>query len=172
MQNAPPVVFPVGRCALGSMIMICLAALGGLSLGLWQWLAGLSWTFAGWAWGAWGVMVAVAYGWRSGQTLGEGCLFWSGEAWFWQGPLDNDPAVAQAGTTEPMPVFVAVLLDLGGVILLAVQPLSENGQRVGRLRHAWVQKVLMPSKWHGLRCAVYSRPKAMRDAAVSAVVRY
>lgn len=172
MHNAPPVVFPVGRFVWGAWVMGCLAALGALGLACWQWLAELPWAFMGWAWGAWGLCTTVAFLWKSGQPLGQGQLFWTGEAWFWQDTPANTSGQALHGPVDPLMVSVAVRLDLAGVMLLAVQPFQENGQRTGPLRHVWLQKNSMPSKWHGFRCAVYSRPKAMRDPASSLRVRF
>jgi hypothetical protein len=172
MHNAPPVVFPVGRFVWGLLVMAGLTTVGALGLAWWQWLSGLTWRVTGWAWGAWGLCVVLAFAWRAAQTLGSGRLFWTGEAWLWQGMQNEAPDAALQRSMESCLVGVTVLLDLGGLMLLAVQPLDETGQRAGRLCHAWVHRAAMPSKWHGFRCAVYSRPKAMRDPVAISQVRF
>ena len=56
-------------------------------------------------------------------------------------------------------VAISVGVDTGQGLLLWLQPLNEEGHAQGRLLCAWLQARAMPSKWHGFRCAVYSRPK-------------
>jgi hypothetical protein len=75
-------------------------------------------------------------------------LFWNGESWFWDGA--DGP---QQG------VEVSVRVDLNSTMGLAIQRLDASGQPQGLETYAWVQARTMPSKWHGFRCAVYSRPK-------------
>jgi hypothetical protein len=171
MHNAPPVVYPVGRFVWGLYVMACLSTLGALGLVFWQRLSALPWAVAGWAWVAWGMCVVLAFAWRSGQTLSSGHLFWTGEAWLLHGGQNDEPETSLQWSVAPFVVSVSVLLDLGSVMLLTVQPLDESGQRAGRLRHAWVHRAATPSKWHGFRCAVYSRRKVMRDAATTLSAR-
>jgi hypothetical protein len=91
--------------------------------------------------------------WAPRQALTLGRLGWSGDAWFWQADADTfDQAQA---------VAVSVGLDTGQGLLLWVQPLDAQGRAQGRRASAWVQAGAMPSKWHGFRCAVYSRPKTV-----------
>jgi hypothetical protein len=68
---------------------------------------------------------------------------------------------------EPQAIAVTVGLDTGQALLLWVQPLDELGRAQGRRASAWLEAGAMPSKWHGFRCAVYSRPKtdAMPDVS-------
>jgi hypothetical protein len=78
-------------------------------------------------------------------------LGWSGEAWFWQANADS--------AEQAQPVAVSLGLDTGQGLLLWVRTVDEQGRAQGLLQSAWLQAGAMPSKWHGFRCAVYSRPK-------------
>jgi hypothetical protein len=151
MHNAPPVVYPVGRFSFGPILLVAVCSLSAVGLLSWQ-IQSLATSAMIWAaWCVWGICVLTAALWTPRQALVGGRLGWSGEAWFWQ--ADGDSAgYAQA-------VAVSVGLDSGQGLLLWVQPLNEQGRTQGRLRSAWLQAGAMPSKWHGFRCAVYSRPK-------------
>ena len=160
MHNAPPVAFPVGRFVWGRALMLGLACLSALGLVGWQVFGQASVGMEMLAWGFWAMCVgsAVVYGPR--QALSQGGLFWSGEAWFWQVDSGEGP-----GQAEDQRIEVSVGLDMGFGLLLFVRKLDEQGQGCGRLVSAWLQERAMPSKWHGFRCAVYSRPKTVQNAA-------
>jgi hypothetical protein len=151
MQNAPPVVYPVGRFLFGRIGLVAVCVLSALGLLSWQ-IQSLASSAMIWAaWGLWSLCALSAALWAPKQVLVRGRLGWSGEDWFWQ---DDAEAFEQTHA-----VAVSVGLDAGQSILLWVQPLNEQGFAQGRLRSAWLQADAMPSKWHGFRCAVYSRPK-------------
>jgi hypothetical protein len=158
MVNAPPVVYPVGRFAEGRLLFVAVCVLSAVGLLSWQ-MQTLVTGFKLWAaWGLWVACAGSAALWAPRQTFSGGRLGWSGEAWFWQAHADL--------AEQTQAVAVSVGLDTGQGLLLWVQPLDEQGGRAqGRLRSAWLQAGAMPSKWHGFRCAVYSRPKtvAMSD---------
>ena len=151
MHNAPPVVYPVGRFVWGRWLLVALCVLSAAGLIAWHmlslatgpqlWAAGVVWTA--------GVLSAAL--WAPRQTLTGGRLGWSGESWFWQANADSGDHVQS--------VCVSVGLDTDAGLLLWVQPLDDQGKAQGRLLCAWLQAGVMPSKWHGFRCAVYSRPK-------------
>lgn len=159
MHNAPPVVFPVGRFAWGCFLLVVVSGLSAVGIISWQ-IQSLATGPKLWAaWFLWGACVGSAALWAPRQALTKGRLGWSGESWFWQ-------ADDHAGDDVPC-VAVSVALDIGQGMLLWVQPLDEQGKAHGRLLFAWLQAESMPSKWHGFRCAVYSRPKtaALPDRA-------
>jgi hypothetical protein len=150
MHNAPPVVYPVGRFVVGRWWLVALCLLSAAGLIVWQiqsQVTSFTWWAAWICWGGCGVSAAI---WIPRQALTEGRLGWSGESWFWQ---------ADDASDQPfLDVNISVSLDTGQGLLLWVQPLDEQGKAQGRLRSAWLQAGAMPSKWHGFRCAVYSRP--------------
>jgi len=151
MHNAPPVVYPVGRFALGRFLFVAVGVLSALGLLSWQ-LQSLATGPKLWAaWGFWGACAGAAVLWAPKQTLTGGRLGWSGEAWFWQAKADS----AELAQT----VVVSVGLDTGQALLLWVRKLDDQSHAQGLLQSAWLQADAMPSKWHGFRCAVYSRPK-------------
>jgi hypothetical protein len=89
--------------------------------------------------------------WASRQHASEGSLFWTGEAWFWQ--------AEHALSAQAQAVRLRVGLDTGSGLMMWVQSVDDQGRVTGLLRSAWLQADAMPSKWHGFRCAVYSRPR-------------
>jgi RsiW-degrading membrane proteinase PrsW (M82 family) len=101
-----------------------------------------------WAFGA--LCLAGAALWAPRQTLASGAVLWNGQAWFWQ-----------SHSGEDHPLELSVGLDLGGALLLFVRLQNAQGQDHGPWRCAWLSQAVMPSKWHGFRCAVYSRPKTV-----------
>ncbi len=152
MHNAPPVVYPVGRFVWGRWLFAAFCVLSAAGLIAWHKLS-LATGPKLWAAGfVWAVCVLSAALWAPRQTLTGGRLGWSGESWFWQANADAGDHVQS--------VSVSVGLDSEAGILLWVQPLDEQGQAQGRLLCAWLQAGAMPPKWHGFRCAVYSRPMA------------
>jgi hypothetical protein len=159
MNNAPAVVYPVGRFVVGYILLVTVCGLSAAAMVSWQ----LQTLVTGpklWAgWVVWGVCALSAARWAPKQALAGGRLGWSGESWFWQADADT---VEQAQA-----IAVTVGLDTGQALLLWVQPLDELGRAQGRRASAWLEAGAMPSKWHGFRCAVYSRPKtdAMPDVS-------
>ena len=149
MHNAPPVVYPVGRFAWGLQVAGVLALTAGAVLALWwMWSSVSAAMFAALA-GVWcGAAVwAVVLGRQEFVQQGE--LAWDGEQWQGSGLSTHDG-----------PVQLALTLDLGHSMLVACRASPESGWP--RTRHAWVRRADMPSRWHGFRCAVYSRPAAGR----------
>lgn len=159
MHNAPPVAFPVGRFVWGRAALLTVASLGAMGLVVWQARGQASGGIVLGAWIFWGVCVTGAALWAPRQALTRGRLFWRGEAWFWQAE-DGDSC---AQSTE-QGLALSVGLDLGSSLLLFVRKLNTQGQGCGLWACAWLSEDAMPSKWHGLRCAVYSRPKAGHTA--------
>ena len=151
MHNAPPVVYPVGRFVWGRWLLVALCMLSAAGIIAWQML---SLTTGPKLWAAcffWTACALSAALWAPRQALSGGRLGWSGESWFWQADEHPDGHVQR--------VAVSVSLDTETRLLLWVQPLDEQGKAQGRLMCAWLQASAMPSKWHGFRCAAYSRPK-------------
>ena len=153
MHNAPPVAFPVGRFVWGRAIGLGLALSSAMGLFIWQMLtqASSAWVFQAWVF--WVLCVGGAAALSPRQVLSGGRLFWSGEAWFWQTESDPDQGLE-----------LSVALDMGSGLLLWVRLLDEQGRCHRTQACAWMGESAMPSKWHGFRCAVYSRPKAARAA--------
>lgn len=149
MHNAPPVAFPVGRFVWGDVAHFSLAVCGAVGLILWQVLGGGRAGLGSGAWLFWGGCVLAAVWWAPRQILSDGHLLWSGERWLWQ-----------SADGQQQSVEVSVCLDLEVGLWLAVQRLDVLNQSKNQPAFAWVRASAMPSKWHGFRCAVYSRPIA------------
>jgi len=149
MHNAPPVVFPVGRFVWGRVLWWAVAALSAAGLIGWQMQSQAATFRVACAWGFWSLCLAAAAAWAPRQHVSVGSLFWTGEAWFWQA---EHALSAQA-------VRLTVGLDTGSGLMMWVQSVDDQGRVTGPLRSAWLQADAMPSKWHGFRCAVYSRPR-------------
>jgi hypothetical protein len=103
-------------------------------------VAGMGWLMA--------VVLAFVL-WRHEQ-LDEGLLIWTGQAWFWR-----------AQQAEELPIRMALLLDAGGCLLVAVKIEPDQPNKKSLTRYACFTHRSMPSLWHGFRCAVYSRPMAV-----------
>jgi hypothetical protein len=151
MHNAPPVAFPVGRFVWGRALLLAVATLSAAGLIGWQMQSQSSTLLVASAWGFWLLCWVATAAWAPRQHASGGSLFWTGEAWFWQA---EHALSAQAQT-----VRLTVGLDTGPGLLLWIQSVDEQGRVMGPLSSAWLQADAMPSKWHGFRCAVYSRPK-------------
>lgn len=160
MYNAPPVAFPVGRFVWGRALWLALSLLGAYGLIVWHSTSGVSDVGVLLAWLFWCGCVGAAAVWAPRQNLRLGRLFWSGEDWFWL----PDPSV---GLGEMKSVSLSVGLDLGFGLLLWVSLRDDESRKPGVLKYAWLEKQAMPSKWHGFRCAVYSRP-SLTDASARA----
>jgi hypothetical protein len=162
MHNAPPVAYPVGRFVWGRVLFggVLLLSAGGLSA--WQLQSQVSSAMVWFAWIFWlTCAVATAYG-GPKEVLSNGHLFWSGEVWLWQSGLDAD-----AFTKDDQDLNLTVGLDLGASMLILIQAGHETRQRRGPWFFAWVSEQAMPSKWHGFRCAVYSRPKGLTPSQMA-----
>jgi hypothetical protein len=151
MVNAPPVVYPVGRFAVGRILLVAVCGLSAVGMVSWQMQTLVSGPklWAGWL--IWVICALSAALWAPRQALTHGRLGWSGEAWFWQADADT--------VDSTQAIAISVGLDTGQGLLLWVQSLDERGRAQGLRASAWLQSGAMPSKWHGFRCAVYSRPK-------------
>lgn len=149
MHNAPPVAFPVGRFLWGRVAWLGVVMVSALGLLAWSHLAHLSSGSCALAWSIWGLCGAGSAVWARRQTLSKGRLFWSGETWSWQSPDGEGPDLQ-----------LTVGLDVGRGILLFLRLDKGADSGWGPWLCAWVSEGSMPSKWHGFRCAVYSRPKA------------
>jgi hypothetical protein len=148
MHNAPPVAFPVGRFVWGRAAWLGMAVFCAVGLLIWQLLAQLSGARVFQAWAFWALCVGAAGVLIPRQALTGGRLFWSGDAWFWQ-----------TETGEDQGLELSVGLDLGSSLLLWVRLQDGQGRCNRPLACAWLSEGAMPTKWHGFRCAVYSRPK-------------
>ncbi len=151
MYNAPPVAFPVGRFVWGRVVLLAAATLSAVGLIVWQMQSQAATWLVACAWGFWLLCWVATAAWAPQQHASGGRLLWTGDAWFWQAEHDLS-AQAQA-------VRLTVGLDTGSGLLLWVQSVDDQGRVMGPLSSAWLQADAMPSKWHGFRCAVYSRPK-------------
>lgn len=151
MHNAPPVVYPVGRFVWGRWLLMGLCILSAVGIVYWQMKSLANGPQVWVAWFFWCTCTLSAALWAPNQTLTGGHLGWNGESWFWR---PNGDAIGQSQS-----VAVSLGLDTGQGLLLWLQPLDEQDRPCGRLFSAWIEEGAMPSKWHGIRCAVYSRPK-------------
>jgi hypothetical protein len=151
MHNAPPVAFPVGRFVWGRVLWLVAVTLSAAGLIGWQMQSQVDTSLVACAWGLWLLCGVAAAAWAYRQHASGGSLFWTGDAWFWQAEHSLS-AQAQA-------VRLTVGLDTGSGLLLWLQNVDDQGRVMGPLSSAWLQADAMPSKWHGFRCAVYSRPR-------------
>ncbi len=150
-RSAPPVVFPVGRCALGP----------GLALAAWG--AGLA-TLAAWGWqdrALDGRQAAVAlllaglgaWAWRAARVEARGLLDWDGGQWQWT-------CVGQQAVVRVEPVA-----DLQRWLLVRLSP-GEPGLSAGTSpTWLWLTRGSDPEHWRSLRRAVYfsHTMKALRE---------
>ncbi|MCE2781272.1 hypothetical protein [Limnohabitans sp.] len=151
MHNAPPVAFPVGRFVWGRVLLWAAATLSAAGLIGWQMHSQAATWLVACAWGFWWLCWVATAAWAPRQHASGGNLFWTGEAWFWQ--------AEHALSAPAQAVRLTVGLDTGSGLLMWVQHVDDQGRAMGPLTSAWLQSDAMPSKWHGFRCAVYSRPK-------------
>lgn len=150
MQNAPPVVFPVGRFAYAHWILVILSVGSALALGIWQAMTLHVLQSGGWI--LWGVSVVIAFRIGPKECLGLGDLIWDGQAWHWRDARGHET-----------PVDLKVLLDSGpGLGVMVRMPKSLHAWPH---RFAWLRLRDKPSAWHGLRCAVYSNHATRSDSA-------
>ena len=164
MHNAPPAAYPVGRFVWGFVLFVCILAVSAAGLFNWQIQSQPSGAVMWSAWVFWAACAAAtAYG-GPKQTLSEGHLLWSGEAWLWRSGLGEADF-----PDEEQVLNLTVGLDLGSSMLLLLRTTHATHLVGGPLYGAWVSAQVMPSKWHGFRCAVYSRPKAIKQSADSAL---
>ncbi|MEN9688302.1 MAG: hypothetical protein RI998_299 [Pseudomonadota bacterium] len=153
MHNAPPVVYPVGRFAWGLPLAVVLAFMAAAVLMLWWvWSSASALACAGLA-GVWcgAATCAVVLGRR--EFVQQGALAWDGEQWQGCGISDHDG-----------PVQLTLTLDWGHGMLVACRAQAPEAAWP-RTRHACLRRADMPSRWHGFRCAVYSRRAAQVGVA-------
>ena len=154
MQNAPSVVYPVGRCAFYARLLMVLAGLSGGALvaGWWHaWAVSPSstehirWALGGFGWLIW-LLVAL----RHHQHLPSGMLKWDAQmasrqthahpgAWLW---LDPGGAGGQAQVTPE------IVLDGQNHLLIRLIALP------GVPRWLWLERSAHPGRWDDLRRAL------------------
>jgi hypothetical protein len=162
MHNAPPVAYPVGRFVWGWALfagVLCLSAAG---LTFWQLQSQAPSAIVWSAWFFWAICTAATAHAAPRQILSEGHLLWSGETWLWRSGLGS-----AALSAEDQGMNLKVGVDLGGQMLILLQSSPKAQQGRGPWLCAWVTEQSMPSKWHGFRCAVYSRPKPHNQSGVA-----
>ena len=154
MQNAPSVVFPVGRCAFQGGLLVALgmlsAAAGALFLvesdfqwlGAWGWLPGVT------GLGVWLIWAAWAF--ASWQRSPQGSLRWDARPladsgvqgiWSWSDGMASEPVELSN---------VERVLDLQSRVLLRL-----GGPGMGR-QWVWVESGGCPARWNDLRRALVS----------------
>jgi hypothetical protein len=148
-HNAPPVVYPVGRFVWGRVAFVFVTVCSALGLVVWQTESEASrvWFVAWILWVACSLGTAVL---GPRQTLTHGELVWTGEAWFWLCRGEDQRFQEQK-------VLLEKGFDTGSGLLLWVKLVDAQGVGQSCLRGAWFCEAQLPSKWHGFRCAVYSR---------------
>lgn len=156
MHNAPSVLYPVGRCRLYGLLLVCA---GGLGVALWAywwslipahaargsgaWTAPLpmAWLGAG-LWLLWAAF--AAHSWR---RMPVGWLHWNARAglqagageWRWCSAAHEDGAPLHR---------VALVLDLQSLALLCLR------NPAAAQRWVWVEARRDPARWHDLRRAL------------------
>ena len=156
MHNAPPVAYPVGRFVWGMVLFIGVLLASAAGLAIWQWQSQAPSHLVWAAWVFWLICAALATYLGPRQVLSRGHLFWSGETWLWRG-VHN----AEVFIDEEQGHHLTVACDFGSGMLLLLESCHEATQDRGPVLCAWVTEQSIPSKWHGFRCAVYSRPRAI-----------
>lgn len=159
MHNAPPVAYPVGRFVWGQVLFVGVLLLSAAGLSLWQLHSQVSNALVWGAWVFWAACCAATAYAGPRQTLSDGHLLWSGEAWLWQSALGADEL-----SQDDQGLNLTVGMDFGTGMLVLLQAGHGPSQGHGPWFCAWVSEQAMPSKWHGFRCAVYSRPKAITQS--------
>lgn len=141
-QNAPPVLVPVGRFAVGQ----ALAGLAALAVGaLWLLAGAMLWPPEGLVLGllCWGLLVGVTQAIMRRQAAASGQLQWTGQHWRWRTASPDDGFQA---------VELAVVADWQTGVLLRWRPAQISP---GWATYGVLQASAMPLLWHGFRCALY-----------------
>jgi hypothetical protein len=145
MQNAPSVDYPVGRFAWASCLALLFSTLSlmAFALGLWGGFFEV-WRAAGFLVLWFLLSLYAAISWR--YPLGQYWLCWDGQTWqvhtVHQYPID--PPVHDS-------YALSVHLDFQKSLLISL--IKPNSLR----QWFWISKSSFPERWHGFRCAVYSR---------------
>lgn len=143
MHTAPPVRYPIKPSRLrqageGGVFILALTCVG-----LWAYQ-----TRPSMAWGLSALclcLLALAFMVRSAWAAQSGELAWDGVAWSLRWQTGREPVWGGHGSLN-------VLLDLQVVLLLRWRAVGlPAGQWI------WLERRSQPSRWHLLRCAVYSR---------------
>jgi len=143
MHAAPPVRYPIKPSRLRSVCEGGIFILALICLGLWAHQAGPSMLK--------GLLAsclcfpALLFMLRSTLVPPAGELAWDGSAWV-------PPASARDGAAWVGPGTLDVLLDFQFCLLLRWQAAG-----TWRRQWIWLERRSEPSRWHLLRCAVYSR---------------
>lgn len=142
-MHAPPAVsFCLRRSPWPPRLLVFWLLLAwGVQLAWWRQSGGSAW---GPILGALFSLIAAGLAWVQAKRLPVGDLVWDGGLWH----LNLQSERAGGCTTA-----VTVVLDLQWALLLRWPPASGRSDAVW----LWVQRAWAPERWHGLRCAVYSR---------------
>lgn len=154
MHSAPPVVYPVGRCAFLAWLLMALAS-GTALVGI-TFLVGLGlhahgvWGRLPWLAGIFGWLIWVTWAFLSWLRSPVGTLQWKPQpvldgrikgVWSWSDRAGSDPHLLNE---------VERALDLQGRILLRL-----SGSGAGQ-RWIWVEQGSSPARWNDLRRALVS----------------
>ena len=137
MHSAPPVSYHVGRSALHGVILLLLWLCALVLMLAWYGVSGdLAWPL----WLDVGVLAGTgAAAWWSWVKMPEGRVGWTGQSWTWS-PVDG----------RSMEGRMQVRLDWQRGMLLRFEGATHASHWV------WVERQSQPSRWLGLRRAVYS----------------
>jgi hypothetical protein len=140
-QGAPSVDYPVGRFFWGAWMALGFSLLSALALALNFWFAWIEgWRFA-WLCGVW-LLLTLYSVFSFKQISPKVWLCWTGQAWEVQFLFVAPSQVANA---------ISVHLDFQNYLLVSLS--NPNSAR----QWFWVSRKAFPERWHGFRCAVYSR---------------
>jgi hypothetical protein len=140
-QSAPSVDYPVGRFFWGACVALGFSLLSVLALAFNFWLAWIEGWRLAWLCGVW--FLLSLYSVFSFQRLShKAWLCWTGQAWEIQFLFAAPPQVTHT---------ISVHLDFQNYFLVSFS--NPNSAR----QWFWVSRNAFPERWHGFRCAVYSR---------------
>ena len=149
-SNAPSVDYPVGRFFMSIWVAWTLASIAIILY------VGAHWgrDFSDWRVAYW-IPCWMACCWLLFRYLKSGqspCwLSWDGNKWQIQNLYPSHSAVSEVAANDDMVVH----LDFQKLLFVSLQ--SDKGKR----HWFWLSQESFPDRWHGFRCAVYSRSEEL-----------
>ena len=149
-SNAPSVDYPVGRFFMSSWVAWTLPSIARvLYVGAHWGRDFVDWRVAYWL-PCWMACCCLLFRYlKAGQP--HCWLSWDGNKWQIQNLYPSFNATTEVGANDAM----AVHLDFQKLLFVSLQ--SDKGKR----HWFWLSQESFPDRWHGFRCAVYSRSEEL-----------